>query len=309
VKGTVMSPARTAIAIVCCCVLVCAGCSKRPANDDLYVYDALDAAMGHEDPAARIERLRFFTADHSGHPARVNAIAAIMTTMAVDMNDPGGALSYIDGAIGLEKDPGARAELVFRKFEYLWDSDRAGAMALAREITEGEESDFRLHLYLCYYLMGEDDCADPAERCFEKLLALDVDSYRNSHARSVFAEFLSGRGRTEEALGILEGAAGYPFAASIIGSYMLEKGETEKAVEAYIAYVSGVPGAGKSVKMDSLYSAVYPGRGDLQERLAAARLIDEGILPDMEFSDLHGKTHRLSSYRGKRIVISAWSPT
>jgi peroxiredoxin len=47
----------------------------------------------------------------------------------------------------------------------------------------------------------------------------------------------------------------------------------------------------------------------LQERLAAARLIDEGILPDMEFSDLHGKTHRLSSYRGKRIVISAWSPT
>ncbi len=291
------------------CVLLCSGCSERPVNQDLYIYEELDTAAQQEDPVTRIERLKRFAANHGDHPARVNAFASIITTMAVEMNDLDGALDYFNRVMETERDPAARGELLYRKFEYLWDADRDRAVALAGEIIDGQESDYRLHLYLCYYLMGEDELAGQAERCFDKLLAIKIDPYRDAHARSVYGEFLSGRGRMDEALKILEGAGDYPFAGELLGSYRWENGDREKAMEAYIAYVAGVPGAGQKVKIDSLYSVVYPGRGDLEEKLASRRVVDEGVLPDMEFSDLHGKTHRLSSHRGKKLVISAWSPT
>ncbi|HSG29619.1 MAG TPA: hypothetical protein VLA34_14150, partial [Candidatus Krumholzibacterium sp.] len=208
-----------------------------------------------------------------------------------------------------ETDPFVRGDLLYRKFAFLWEEDREAALSLAGDIESGPETDYRLHLYLCYYLMGEEGQSELAERLFTKLMGLTDDPYKSAHARSVYGEFLIASGRKEEAIKVLEQAGTYPFANEVLASHYWETGEREKAIEAYIHYVSGAPGAREHVNVDSLYAVVYPDRDDLDARIEAAMIIDEGVIPDAGFSDLRGKTHTLSGYRGTILVVTAWSPT
>ncbi len=285
------------------------GCSGRDGNQDLYIFEELETASALEDPSRRVERLKIFAVNNQEHPARSIAYSRIFETMVVDMNDSDSALTWFDQVMEKEKEPFIRGDLLYRKFAFLWEKDRESAIKLAGQILGGEESDYRLHLYLCYYLMSEESSDQLTESLFEKLQGLTSNDYKLKHARSVYGEFLFDRNRDDEGAAVLAEAGDYPFANDKLASYLWEKDMREKAVESYLLFVAGAPGAGEHVNIDSLYSIVYPDRKDLDDRILAVRIIDEGVLPDMDFSDLNGRTHRLSEYRENILIISAWSPT
>jgi hypothetical protein len=303
---------RQLVTVISVAILMAAalsGCSGRDGNQDLYIFEELEIAAALDDPSGRVDRLKIFAANHQDHPARAIAYSKIFETMVVDLNDADGAMKWFDQVMEKENEPFIRGDLLYRKFAFLWEKDRESATLLAGQILEGEESDYRLHLYLCYYMMGEESCDSITEGLFGKLQGLTSSEYKLNHARSVYGEFLFDRNREEEGANVLAEAGDYPFANDKLAGYLWEKGMREEAIEAYILFAAGAPGAGEHINIDSLYSLVYPDGKDLDELISEKRLIDEGVLPDMDFSDLNGMTHRLSEYRGNILIISAWSPT
>ncbi|MBU8921862.1 MAG: hypothetical protein KOO63_08585 [Bacteroidales bacterium] len=288
---------------------VLSGCSGRDGNQDLYIFEELETASSLEDPSGRVERLKIFAANNPDHPARSIAYSRIFETMVVDMNDEDGSLVWFGQVMEKEKEPFIRGDLLYRKFAFLWEKDKESAILLAEQILAGSESDYRLHLYLCYYLMSEESSDKLTEKLFEKLQGLTSNEYKLKHARSVYGEFLFDRNREDEGVAVLAKAGDYPFANEKLATYLWEKDMRKEAIESYIMFVAGAPGAREHVNVDSLYSLVYPDSKDLNDRISAMRIIDEGVLPDMDFSDLNGMTHKLSEYRGDILIISAWSPT
>ena len=297
-----------AIVVFMICPVVIPGCGGG-SSQDLYVYEELETASGRDDPSERIERLKIFASNHPDHMARTIAFGRIFEAMYRDLGDRAGAMSWFEETLAGEEDPFVRGDLLYRKFALLWEEDRDGAVSLADSIVGSGEEDYRAHLYMCYYLMGEEGREGLAERLFEKLLTLTDDPYRLAHARSVYGEFLMSSGRVEDAVRVLSLARSYPFAGEILAGSHMETGEEAEAVRDLLNYVAGAPGARDRVRIDSLYAAVHPGRDDLDAKILDRRILDGRVLPDESFSDLRGKTHRLSSYRGTPLVISAWSPT
>ncbi len=289
--------------------VVLSGCTGREGNQDLYIFEELEVASALEDPSGRVERLKIFAANNHDHSARSIAFARIFETMVVDLNDPDGAMVWFEKVMKMEKEPFIRGDLLYRKFAFLWEKDRESATELAGQILDGDETDYRLHLYLCYYLMSEESCDSITEGLFEKVRGLTDNDYKLKHVRSVYGEFLFERNREDEGAAVLVEAGDYPFANDKLAEYYWEKDMQKEAIESYILFAAGAPGAGEHINIDSLYSLVYPERKDLAELISKKRIIDEGVLPDMDFSDLNGRTHRLSEYRGEILVISAWSPT
>ena len=287
----------------------CSGETGTTGTSDLYLLEELETARSVEDADKRLERLEIYTANNSAHPYRSLAYEDILETMAVDKGDMEGALTYYDGLMEREKDQAIRGKLLFAKFEFFWEVDSLRSIALAKEVLESGEKDFRLLMYMAYYMMGAEGQEEIADAVFVRLIEVTDDEHRKNHARTIYAEFLEASGREEEAAEVLALASSYTFANAPIGRRLWEEDRREEALERYIFLAAGAPGYRKYIKLDSLYSVVYPSSNDLESRIAALRIVDGPQIPDREFVDIRGMRHSISGYRGAKVVITAFSPT
>lgn len=292
-----------------CAVSALPSCSGERENKDLYLLEELESASGISDPEQRVERLGLYIDAHDSHPYRISAYVKIIETIASDLNDFDRAMNLFEEFLSKETEPSARGELLYRKFAYLWNSDKDKAVDFAEQLLESEEKDYKLFLYFGYYLMDLEGKDELVVRSLEKALENTKDRFKKDHILSVLAEFYEKEKRNKEAYETALLASEYPFANQVIGRYLWEEGEREESLNAYIKLVAGAPGYGHYVKLDSLYSLVYPGAEDLEDKIFEQRLFDEGVVPDMEFTDLEGKIYSISGFRGAKLVITAWSPT
>ena len=290
-------------------VSVLPSCSGERENRDLYLLEELESASAISDPEQRVERLGLYIDAHNSHPYRISAYVKIIETIAADLNDFDRAMNLFEEFLSKETEPSARGELLYRKFAYLWNSEKDKAVDFAEQLIEGEEKDYKLFLYFGYYLMDLEGKSELVVRTLEKALGNTEDLFKKNHILSVLAEFYEKEKRDKDAYETALMASEYPFANQVIGRYLWEKGEREESLRAYIRLVAGAPGYGHYVKLDSLYSLVYPGTDDLEGKILEQRLSDEGPVPDMEFTDLEGKIYTISGFRGTKLVITAWSPT
>ena len=111
----------------------------------------------------------FFPSGHPDHPARSIAYGRVLEAKVKDLGETDEAMSWFEGVMEKETDPFIRGDLLYRKFALLWEEDREGAIALAGEIAGGTEKDYRLHLYLGYYLMGEEQHRELADRVISEI--------------------------------------------------------------------------------------------------------------------------------------------
>ena len=287
----------------------CSGETDTTGTSDLYLLEELETARSVEDADKRLERLEIFAANNSLHPYRSLAYENILETMAVDKGDMEGALAYYDGLMEREKDQAIRGKLLFAKFELFWEVDSLRSVALAKEVLESGEKDFRLLMYMGYYMMGAEGQEEITDAVFVRLIEVTDDEHRKNHARTIYAEFLEANGREEEAAEALALASSYTFANATIGRRLWEEDRREEALERYIFLAAGAPGYRKYIKLDSLYSVVYSPSNDLESRIAALRIVDGPQIPDREFADIRGMRHSISGYRGLKMVITAFSPT
>lgn len=278
-------------------------------TSDLYLLEELETARSVEDPDKRIERLEIFAANNLDHPYRSFALKSIMETMAIDKGDLKGALAFFDVLMEEEMDPAIRGKLLFAKFEFFWESDSLQSVALAKDVISSGETDFRLLMYMAYYLMGAQGQEEVADALFSRLIEVTDDELRKNHARTIYAEFLEAGDRGEEAAEVLELASSYTFANAPLGTRLWDEGMREEALEKYILLSAGAPGYRKYIKLDSLYAIVHPAPNDLESRIAALRIVDDPQIPEMEFTDIRGMRHSISGYRGTKMVIAAFSPT
>ncbi len=287
----------------------CSGETDTTGTSDLYLLEELETARSVEDADKRLERLEIFAANNSLHPYRSLAYENILETMAVDKGDMEGALAYYDGLMEREKDQAIRGKLLFAKFELFWEVDSLRSVALAKEVLESGEKDFRLLMYMGYYMMGAEGQEEITDAVFVRLIEVTDDEHRKNHARTIYAEFLEANGREEEAAEVLALASSYTFANATIGRRLWEEDRREEALERYIFLAAGAPGYRKYIKLDSLYSVVYSPSNDLESRIAALRIVDGPQIPAREFVDIRGMRHSISGYRGLKMVITAFSPT
>ena len=284
-------------------------CARSPGASDLYVLEELEAASNISDPADRVRRLEIFVRNHPGHPYRVEAWQKMLDAMAEGPGDSRQALERFDGALAGERDPALRGRMLFSKFQFLWEADSLSAVDLARRTAAGNDTDFRLLMYMAYYLMEAEGQEETAEAVFRRLIDVTSDPLRLAHARTIYAEFLEGRGREEEAYEQYRLASPYPFAEEKIAGRLWERGERGAAIDAWIEVLAGLPGASSHVNLDSLYAIASPGASDLAERIAAARIAGDEMLPDRSFVDIRGRRHSIAGYGGRKLVIVAFSPT
>jgi hypothetical protein len=287
----------------------CSGDRNGGGSSDLYLLEELEAARSVEDVETRIERLEIYAANNSDHPYRSLAYEDILEAMAVEMGDVEGALAYFESLMEKEKDGAIRGRLIFAKFGFFWETDSLRSVSLAREVIESDEKDFRLLLYMAYYLMGAEGQEETAEALLKRLIEVAGDDLKKNHARTVYAEFLDKKGRADEAADLLELASAYTFANEPAGRMLWNEGKREEALEKYIRLAAGAPGYRGYIALDSLYSLVYPSAGDLDSRIDAVRVFEGEKVPDREFVDIRGKRHSIAGYSGAKIVITAFSPT
>ncbi len=308
-KRVVVTSVTTAAALAAIALCIVPGCTERDSASDLYVLEELETASRLADPEERVARLETFTKSHSRHPYRVLGYRRLFETLAVDIRDRDRAVSYLDGILTAEKEEKVRGDLLYARFAYLWEADRAGAVKLAEELCNGTERYYRLFFYLALYLMDDEEQAGLAERCFVKAGELAPSGPETDQVHGEYGTFLEGAGRTDEALAFLEKSAAYPFAREPLGRILWERGEREAAIDAYLRLVARVPGARGRIGLDSLYAIVYPGAGNLDERIMAFRMSDEMIIPETRFVDIEGREYRLGRFRGTWLVLIAFSPT
>ncbi len=289
-------------------LLLAGGCSKRETFSALYILEEFEAASAVKNPADRIERLDIFIANHVDHPYRFLAYDRALETMTGEMKDEAKAWAYLSSALTKETDPSARGYLLLDKFSYLIDKNREWAFAFADSLMQTEESP-RLFLYMGYDLMDPKVNPDLAVKCFLASAALSVKPHEGSQALAMAGVCLEEQGKGEEAKRYLAMAAGNPEADEIMGKLLWGEGKRAEAIEMYIQCAGRMPGARKYVKLDSLHALVYPDAKNLDEKIMARRIGDEGPLPEARFVDLEGKFYDLSKLRGTKIVINALSPT
>ena len=287
----------------------CSSVKDTAGTSDLYLLEELETARSVEDADRRIERLEIFAANNPAHPYRALAFESIFETMAIGKGDVEGALAYYDALMEKESDPAIRGKLIFKRFEFFWETDSLQSVALVKDVLESGENDFRLLMYMAYYLMGAEGQEEIADAVFSQLIEVTGDEHRKNHARTIYAEFLEAGGRGDEAGEVLELASSYTFANEQTGRRLWEEDRREEALERYVYLVAGAPGYRKYIKLDSLYAIVYPSANDLESKIAAFRIVDGPQIPDREFVDIRGMRHSISGYRGLKVVITAFSPT
>jgi hypothetical protein len=156
-----------------------------------------------------------------------------------------------------------------------------------------------------------DPKADPdlAVRCFLKSADLSALPYAKAHAIAMAGAVLEEQGELDEAKRYVAMAAGDPDADGLMAQILWGEGKREEALDLYIRCAARMPGAREYKHLDSLYALVHPGVQDLDDRIMALRIGDEGPMPEGAFVDLEGKEHDLSKLGGTKIVLYALSPT
>lgn len=283
-------------------------CGKREGTSPLFVLEELEAASAVKDSLDRVERLEIFIRNNRSHIYRSVADERVFETMTERLGDAPGAMRFLRGRLSLENDPAARGALQLLKFRYLFGADRAAALAFADSLTETERSP-RLFMMMGYYCMDPE--ADPARATalFLRAAALARGVHERSQAYAMAGATLEERGDIEQAKRYLALAAGNPEADRALGTILWDEGKREEALDLFVSCVARMPGTRAGVKLDSLYALVRPDARDLEERIMAVRLGDEGPMPEAAFVDLEGKRHDLSRFRGTKLVIYALSPT
>jgi tetratricopeptide (TPR) repeat protein len=288
--------------------LLAGGCAKREETSALYILEELEAASAVKDPAARVERLSIFIANHPDTPYRFLAYKRMFETLGTDMKDETALEKRFAEALAKETDVSARGDLLLLKFTRLMETDKTAASAFADSMLSGERSP-RLFLIMGYYLMDPKADRDLALKCFLKSADLSSGPYGKSQAIAMAGTVLEDQGKRNEAMRYLEMAAGNPEADLLRGKILWDEGKRREAIDAYISSAARMPGARAEVKLDSLYAIVDPGANDLDETIMARRIGDDGPMPAAMFVDLNGKACDLSNLKGRKMVLVAMSPT
>lgn len=285
------------------------GCTNREERSSLYILEEYEAAAAVKDPNVRLERLNIFIDNHRAHPYRANAYRKIFETYAVDMGDVDKALRYVEQVLAEETEFRMRGDLLFAKFKFYWNLGREKGAAIASELLDSEETYYRMFLLMGFYLMEEEEYYDLSARCFEKAHSLGSNEAERSNAMAAYGELLVMRGREDEALLAFQKATVSPFAKELLANILWKRGKREEALTAWISFVAAVPGAYEEIRLDSLYTLVYTEADDLDKRIWAVRLAGEGPLPDHSFTDIDGRSFKLSDFTGTTLVINIWHPT
>lgn len=284
------------------------GCGKREGTNALFILEELETASAVKDAAARAERLSIFVGNHPDHPYRFIAYGRMLEALGKDMKDEAGMERRLAEALGTEKDPATRGELLLSKFIYLVEKDQAAGAAFADSMLRTERYP-RLFLFMGYYLM--DPKADPelALKCFLRSADFSTGAYAKAHANAMAGAVLEERGLREDAKRYLALAAGDPEADILRGKMLWGEGKRSEALDAYISAAARMPGSRAHTKLDSLYALVNPGAKDLDDTIMARRIGDDGPMPGGIFVDLDGRPHDLAKLGGKKTVLYALSPT
>jgi len=292
--------------------LLATACSERGEVSVLYILEELETASSIDDPEERIGRLGIFIVNHPDHRYRITAYNRILEAMAVELDDYDRALGYFNGAMERESDPHVRGMLNYTKFAHLWERDREQAVSLAGELVKGPESDYRLFLYISYYLVWDEDYgryADLARETLSKAVGVAAGDAERNQAAALLGGLERKLGNSEKALEILEPLAGTYAADESLGDILWERGEREEAIEAYIRLAAVVPGASEEKSIDSLYALVHPDGPALDDRIWEKRIIDCKELAPQRFVDIEGKSYDLEQFRGTKLVVNIWQPT
>ncbi len=284
-------------------------CSHSGREADIFVMEELEAAVSTSDPEKRVERLKIFVDNHPGHFCRVRAYGEIFDTLAGDLGHLDEAREYFDSVLATESEPRVRGRLYYKEFSHLWNADSLSAAGLAESLLAGDESDFRLFVYMGMYLGGGGQDKISA-RMFEKALENAQNSFQRSFAGMLYGELLAGRNKDDRAVEILSKSRDNVFSHRYLGDILWKRGEREKALSSYINLAAGVPGARDDVKLDSLFVLEHPeGCSLLDSLILEKRTGYKKLFQPREFYDASGRKHDLTEYRGSRLVIGAWSPT
>jgi tetratricopeptide (TPR) repeat protein len=288
--------------------LAALSCGKREGTSPLFVLEELEAASAVKDSLDRLARLEIFIRNNRSHIYRGVAYERVFETMAERLGDAGGAMRFLRESLSDEEDPAMRGALQLLKFRYLFGTDRAAALAFADTLAASERSP-RLFMMMGYYCM--DPSVDPARATALFLRAADLSrgDHERSQAYAMAGAMLEERGERGEAKRYLSMAAGNPEADRALGEILWAEGKREEAIDLLVACVARMPGTRAAVKLDSLHALVRSGTRDLDERIMAVRVGDEGLLPEASFVDLEGRRHDLATLRGTKLVIYALSPT
>jgi tetratricopeptide (TPR) repeat protein len=299
------------VAVAAALMLAAGGCSRRERPSALYTLQQLETARAAKDPAKRIERLTIFIGNHEDSPYRFLAYREVLDTMVRDMKNEAGAQRYLSSLLAKETDPEARGELLLDKVSYLMEEGKQGtarAVAFVDTLMRTEDSP-RLFLYLGYSLMDSTGAPGTALECFLKSADLARRPREKAQALAMAGACLEEQGKKGQAMRCLAMASGNPEADELMGNLLWEEGKRNEAIETYVRSAARMPGVRQYVKLDSLYALLHPGATDLNERILAARIEDEGPLPEGRFVDLEGRSYDLSSLKGSRAVLVALSPT
>jgi len=297
------------IILVSAGLLLKTGCSSREEHSSLYILEEYETAAAVDDPEARLERLNIFVKNHKSHPYRANAYRKIFETYAVDIGEIDEASKYVEQVLAEETEFRMRGDLLLAKFKLFWNLGRDKGATIASELLESDETYYRMFLLMGFYLMGDEEYYDLSARCFEKAHSLGSNEAERSNAMAAYGELLVMMNREDEALVALQKATVSPFAKELLAKMLWEQGKREEALTSWIGFVAAVPGAYEEIRLDSLYSLVYTESDDLDKRIWAARLIGEGPLPDHSFTDIEGRSYKLSDLTGTILVINIWHPT
>jgi tetratricopeptide (TPR) repeat protein len=292
--------------------LCVAGCSERREPSPLYLLEELEAASAVDDPEGRIERLEIFVGNHPDHQYRGLAYRRILETMMEDQGDAARADLYFEEVMGREENPKIRGGLIYARFSTLWKKDKDLAISLAGELVSGPETYYRLFLYMAYYLIWDEDCeknAGLAEKVLRKAIDTAADVYERNQAVAVLGGLKERLGQIDEALVILEPVAGTYDADEVLARILWERGERERALDAYIRVAAVVPGARKGSSLDSLYALVYRDSSGLDAKIWEKRIIDGERLHPQSFVDIEGRRIDLAGFRDTKLIVNIWQPT
>jgi len=312
-KGDRMERHRiVSTAIVLISLSLSASCTEKGEVSALYILEELETASSIEDPGERIERLEIFAGNHRDNPYRILAYNRIFEAMAVDLDDYGRALEFLDGVMARESDPRARGALQYGNFAHLWKTDRERAVSLAGELVKGPESYFRLFLYISYYLVYDEEYlrySDLARETLSKAIDIAGNDAERNQAAAVLGGLEAKLGEDGKALEILEPLEGTYAADEALGDLYWKRGEREKAIEAYIRLAAVVPGAREEKSIDSLYALVHPDDSGLDDLIWDERILCCEELVPRRFVDIEGRSYDLARMRGRRLVVNIWQPT
>ncbi len=284
------------------------GCSVDNPGNDIYIMEELEAASSLEDPDKRVERLQMFLESYPGHYCRKFAYRRIFRTLAVELGREEKAFDFVYRVEESEDDAGILSDLYYSGFTYLMDIDSMRAVRYAKNILKEKDIDFRHILYFGFDL-NHAGISGPAFRMFRRGLEKAENSIERDFAGMILGEALYRSGRQDSAMKVLMDSRGSPFSGRYIGEILWKRGQREEALEYYMNLAAGVPGMRDRVGLDSLYALVYPDKpGDLDREILKKRIGERKLLHDGEFAGISGRIYDLSSFRGKKLVIGAWSP-